>query len=213
MVGAGDINGDGFDDLIVGAPFDDNNGIDSGSTRVFSGSDGSVLYDFDGDSAGDQFGISVTAVGDANGDGFADLMVGAPFDDNNGTDSGSARLLSGVDGRVLNTFDGDSAGEQFGFTSQAVGDLNNDGAADFSISTFYGTTNQGFLFFSQLKPLMLGDVNQDCEVNLLDIAPFIEILASASLASPIFLAEADCNEDGIVDFLDIAFFIDILAGN
>ena len=55
---------------------------------------------------------------------------------------------------------------------------------------------------------MLGDVNQDCEVNTLDIAPFIEVLATQG-----FQTEADCNEDGIVNFLDIIAFIDILAGN
>ena len=93
---AGDVNGDGFDDLIVGAYRDDNNGSSSGSARVFSGVDGSVLYTFDGDSAGDEFGISVSGAGDVNGDGFDDLIVGADRDDNNGTNSGSARVFSGV---------------------------------------------------------------------------------------------------------------------
>ena len=47
--GVGDVNGDGFDDLIVGARRDDTYGMDSGSARVFSGADGSVLYNFAGD--------------------------------------------------------------------------------------------------------------------------------------------------------------------
>ncbi len=208
VAGIGDVNGDGFDDVAVGAPFADNNGVDSGSVVLFSGSDGSVIFTFDGDSAGDQFGISVTGVGDANADGTADLIVGAPLDDNNGVDSGSARLLSGADGRVLNTFDGNSAGDQFGFSSRADGDINNDGATDFLISTFYGTINEGYLFFSQAKPAILGDVNQDCEVNLLDVAPFIEILRNDG-----FLTEADCNQDDVVNFVDIIAFIDILAQN
>ena len=57
--GAGDVNGDGFGDLIVGAPGDDNNGFSYGSARVFSGVDGSVLYNFVGDSVGDDFGYPV----------------------------------------------------------------------------------------------------------------------------------------------------------
>ncbi len=58
-----------------------------------------TLYTFDGDSAGDEFGASVSGAGDVNGDGFADLIVGAPFEDNNNNvDSGSARVFSGVDG-------------------------------------------------------------------------------------------------------------------
>ena len=128
--GAGDVNGDGYADLIVGAPADDNNGTDSGSARVFSGQDGSILYTFDGDSAGDLFGVSVSGAGDVNGDDYADLIAGAPFDDNNGADSGTARVFSGQDGSILYTFDGDSAGDRLGTSVSGAGDVNGDGHAD-----------------------------------------------------------------------------------
>ena len=129
--GAGDVNGDGFDDLIAGAPGDDNNGNDdSGSARVFSGADGSILYTFDGDSALDVFGESVSGAGDVNGDGFDDLIVGAPGDDNNGSNSGSARVFSGVDGSVLYTLHGDAGGDFFGTSVSDAGDVNGDGVDD-----------------------------------------------------------------------------------
>ena len=85
---AGDVNGDGVADLIVGAGLDSTNGTFRGSARVLSGVDGSVLHDFEGDTVGDLFGTSVSGAGDVNGDGFADLIVGALFDDNNGFNSG-----------------------------------------------------------------------------------------------------------------------------
>ncbi len=94
--GAGDVNGDGFADLIVGIPPSD-------SVRVFSGADGSVLYSFSGDSAGDLFGRVVSGAGDVNKDGFDDLIVSAPQDDNNGDGSGIARVFSGFDGNVCCT--------------------------------------------------------------------------------------------------------------
>ena len=128
--GAGDVDGDGYADLIVGARGDDNNGERSGSARVFSGLDGSILYTFDGDSAADTFGASVSGAGDVNGDGFADLIVGAAQDDNNGFSSGSARVFSGLDGSILFTFDGDSAIDLFGISVSGAGDVDGDGFAD-----------------------------------------------------------------------------------
>ena len=132
--GAGDVNGDGFADLIVGAPGADRNGTNSGSARVFSGVDGSVLYTFDGDSAREQFGDPVSGAGDVNGDGFADLIVGALFSDSNGTSSGSAQVFSGADGSVLYNLNGDSAGDFLGISVSGAGDVNGDGVADFVVA-------------------------------------------------------------------------------
>ena len=143
--GAGDVNGDGTPDLIVGASNDDNNGNDSGSVRVLSGLDGSTLFTFNGDSAGDGFGSSVSGAGDVNGDGRADLIVGASGDDNKGDDSGSARVLSGLDSSTLFTFNGDSAGDRFGSSVSGLGDLNGDGIGDFVVGGYGGTGGKGIV--------------------------------------------------------------------
>lgn len=126
---AGDVNGDGHDDLIVGAPLDDSAGTDAGRAAVYSGSDGSVLFQFNGAGAGDLFGFSCAGAGDVNGDGHDDLLVGAPQTNVSGG-HGYARLLSGADGSVLRTLTGAAAGDRFGATVAGAGDLNGDGKDD-----------------------------------------------------------------------------------
>ena len=138
---AGDVNGDGFDDVIIGADRDDGNGLDSGSARVFSGLDGRVLHTFLGDAANDFFGFSVSGAGDVNGDGFADLIVGAYGDDDNGSYSGSARVFSGADGSVLQTILGDSRFDRLGTSVSGAGDVNGDGFADVIVGAFEDDDN------------------------------------------------------------------------
>lgn len=181
--GAGDVNGDGFADVIVGAYRDDNNGSSSGSARVYSGVDGSILYTFNGDSPNDFFGVSVCRAGDVNGDGVEDLIVGARGDDNVGADSGSARVFSGADGTVIYTFNGAIAAEEFGTSVSGAGDVNNDGFADLIVgapkSALAGPTAGRAVVFSGADGSILrafagtpgdefgrsvsvaGDVNQD----------------------------------------------------
>ena len=112
------IVGDGKADFIVGAPYADPGGrADAGSAYVFSGADGSLLYQKDGGAAGDNFGLSVSAAGDGNGDGKADFIVGANGADPGGrADAGSAYVYSGADGSLLYQKDGVATEDRFGLS-------------------------------------------------------------------------------------------------
>ena len=110
---AGDVNGDGFDDLIVGAQLGDDGGSNAGEAYVIFGSVGGFGVDVSGrqlidltslnasegfiirgDTSGDQAGYLVSSAGDVNGDGFDDLIIGAPFgDDGGGNDAGEAYVI------------------------------------------------------------------------------------------------------------------------
>ena len=75
--GAGEVNGDGFADLIVGA-LGDSRGLIPGSATVYFGKTGAVLFRRYGQDKFDKLGHSVSGAGDMNGDGYGDLLVGAP---------------------------------------------------------------------------------------------------------------------------------------
>jgi FG-GAP repeat len=136
---AGDVNLDGVPDLIIGAPAASPNGkVSAGSVYVYSGADSSQLYRWNGLFAGDRLGASVSTAGDLNGDQYADLLVGAPEADRGGlTDSGVAYVLSGIDGSVLFSHDGQTPFGQFGFSVGNTGDFNQDGLTDLLVGAPY----------------------------------------------------------------------------
>ncbi|MEM6682440.1 MAG: Ig-like domain-containing protein, partial [Pseudomonadota bacterium] len=154
---AGDVNGDGLDDLVIGAPVDDPNGSASGASFVVFGKTDGVLVEvsdidagvggfaINGVSAGDQSGRSVSTAGDVNGDGLEDLIIGASSADPNAanagasyvvfgkTDAGAVELSdveAGAGGFVIN---GISATDFSGFSVSTAGDINGDGLTDLII--------------------------------------------------------------------------------
>jgi hypothetical protein len=132
VAGAGDVNGDGVPDIIVGAPQADPGGrTDAGSAFVFSGANGARLFRFDGQAAGDCLGFQVASAGDVNGDGRPDFVVGATGADARGrSDAGSAFVFSGANGAQLSRFDGEAAGDMLGSSAASAGDVNGDGVPD-----------------------------------------------------------------------------------
>jgi hypothetical protein len=161
--GAGDVNADGYQDLVVGAYRDDNTASNSGSARVFSGQTGAILYTFNGDASNDSLGLAVAGVGDVNKDGFADIIAGAPLNDANGTDAGLARVYSGSNGTILYTFKGDLAGDNFGWAVAGIGDFNNDTYPDIAVgaprSDANGTDSGLLRIFSGQNGSILTTIN------------------------------------------------------
>lgn len=132
---AGDFDGDGISDILVAAPQADPGGlINAGSVYVYSGTDGSLLHQFDGIAAGNRFGSSISGAVDLNGDGFSDVLVGASVASPGGSaQAGSAYVFSGSTGALLFQFDGATANDQLGHAVSGLGDLNADGYDDFII--------------------------------------------------------------------------------
>ena len=170
VASAGDVNGDGFDDVIVGASYADSatvpHGYDVGASYVVFGRgagfaanlelstlNGSNGFKLSGAAQGDQSGFAVAAAGDINGDGIDDLIVGAPGADPHGSKSGASYVvfgkrsgfaatieLSSLNGTNGFKLNGEAAGDQSGSVASA-GDFNGDGFDDLIIGARVADTN------------------------------------------------------------------------
>jgi hypothetical protein len=166
--GAGDVNGDGFDDLAIGTPSANPNGEDSGSTYIVFGRsaafppsfslgelNGSNGFRIDGVAAGDRSGSTVASAGDFNGDGFDDVVIGAMFADTNGGNAGSGHVVFGrsagtfpatlglgtITGAEGLRFDGEGGDQHLGTAIADAGDVNDDGVSDLIIGAYRAQPN------------------------------------------------------------------------
>ena len=159
VASAGDINGDGFDDVIIGAYGADPNGSFSGASYVVFGAAGGFAanlnlsalngtngFQINGEVADDRSGRSVASAGDINGDGFEDLIIGAFGADPNGGRSGASYVVFGAAGGFSANLDlsalngsngfqinGEAADDYSGLSVASAGDINGDGFDDLII--------------------------------------------------------------------------------
>jgi hypothetical protein len=129
MTAAGDLDHDGLIDLlVVGMGQDSVTGAET-TARVYSGKDGSVLFEIPSDPSIGFTATSVCGARDVDGDGTADVIIGSPGAAPNGSATGAVRVYSGATHQILDTFVGLAAGEGLG-GSVAAADINDDGDSD-----------------------------------------------------------------------------------
>jgi len=138
----GDIDGDRRSDFFASEHWASDRGFQAGRVRVFSGADGSEVYELNGDLPLGKFGASVRLVGDLDRDGHRDLGVASPRSNRNGPYSGSFTVFSARDGKPLLTLDGPSPNAGLGHCLADAGDVNADGVPDLVCGSFYPGDSQ-----------------------------------------------------------------------
>ena len=135
--GAGDVNNDGFDDVLITIMTPSSNDSQASITvRVYSGLNGAPLLSLNGEQSNDGFGMSAAPAGDTNGDGFDDILIGAPrYDSPTAIDVGMFLIVSGRDGSILDKEFGQTTGSSLGMATAGLGDVDGDGLSDYAVET------------------------------------------------------------------------------
>ena len=223
---AGDINGDGLADIIIGAPniaagksyvvFGKNDTSALNLSNVNAGTGGFVIS---GQNVGDQAGYSLASAGDVNGDGLADLIVGAyqfnlasgasyvVFGKSTTSAINLSAVASGTGGFVIS---GQNVGDQAGYSLASAGDVNGDGLTDLIVGALGVSGNSG-------RSYVVFGKSTTSAINLSAVASgtggfIIDAQASADQSGYSVSSVGDINGDSLADLMVTAYAANSNAG-
>lgn len=223
VAGAGDVNGDGFDDLLIGANLNDDGGASAGAAYLVLGSAApasaslSTAIQYTGETTGNEAGRSVAGAGDVNGDGFADMLIGAPLNGDGGVGAGAAYLVLGSatpTSASLSTviqYTGQAAGDQAGRSVAIIGDSDRDGRADMLIgapTNAAAGANAGAIY---LVPGSAAPASISLGVGVPAVVRFTG--SGGENAGASVAGAGDVNGDGFADILAGAPFNDVAGAD
>lgn len=206
---AGDVNGDSYFDVIVGAPLYDNGQTNEGRASVYHGSvtglATSASWTGESNQAQANFATAVSTARDVNGDSYDDVVIGAPLHDNGQTNEGRASVYhggaTGLAATAAWTAESNQASAYFGQAVAGVGDTNGDGYDDVLVGAYLydgGQTNEGMIALYQGSSTGVGTTaTLSDEINQ----------ASAYLGYSV-AAAGDIDADGLADYLAGAYLYD-----
>ena len=217
VAGAGDVNGDGFDDFLIGSTYNDDGGNKAGKVYLFFGKGSGwkmaincsqANASFIGEFSEDQAGRTLSGVGDVNGDDLDDFLIGSKLNDDGGDKAGKAYLFFGKNSgwetdmncsEANASFIGEFSGDYCGSSVASAGDVNNDAYDDFLIgsernSEGGSSAGQTYLFFGKNSGW---ETDMNCsEANASFIGEYSGDYSARSLTGA-----GDVNGDDYDDFL------------
>jgi len=206
VAGAGDVNADGYDDVIVSAPYNKSMGQGTGRAYIYLGGqnmDNSPDVTITGESAGDELGWGLASAGDVNGDGFDDVIIGAHGNDYGGNGAGQAYIFLGgkdMDNIADVTFTCLVAQGAFGRAVSCAGDLNLDGYSDVIIGepgNDTGLTDRGCIH------IYYGNKSMDNVVDMSFLGDYWESSFGQDVAGA-----GDVNKDGFDEIIAGSYWAD-----